>query len=864
MKLEERNLTFSAGLNTSQNAASISDDEVTEAIGVEYNIGSPHLYPQPGRSLAATLPGASQVVRAIQQLQFDSVDSVLAAYGGDGALYESNVSLTPSFSSSGLAVTGSAVPQFNSYGDQWLMCNGVDPNQLREPVAPSPNTGYSGKWRRHGLQPAIGTTQITAVTSSVGTWTTTRTWSAGAEGTSVRYSNEALAYDSTTNPAFLDTYAEGYVYGGSGFNEAKATRWSFTTSETVSLSNKVVQVVHSGYTSAPHQFGPVGGHAIEVSFNSGTSWTRIFGGNDTYDQTTSTIAVPATVTNLNTIRVRAIAVVFNDVSGQNFSGRVHDIQLLDTTNTNAGTSTTTNAITYLVTERFVDGNGVVHESQGTTFSVPQTLSAAVAVKVYLPGIASDGTGTVTRANPVTTDFVIYRSIDEAGGGYPFMWEIGSVKFADTNGGTGSTTYFQDTFALSLTTDDDKTHLYDVTAALFPDGSTIYAPTNAPPPLSTMSLVYQGAVVYWPAGTPSRLFYSVPASISTRAAEQVPFFYYLDFQTPSADTAVSGTLCNGGRSLIVYFPAYTMLVNYLPQAGDPGVFDTRVKEYVSQVRGAAGRFCSASISLPSGGQLAVAADAMGVWATDGVSGIQDWTKDINWTSTDRDGLMDGVDLSTAQMRDNPPMRRLELLYTDTDGRKKELHFFYGDFKQNGLPKITGNHYAGDGSATTGGWISSHYSFADTSPRQWLGWKGSGYTDGKVYLERLNTDGTACYSDASHAYDNLGNVPHIATSGDQYMAGLGQSATVETATPKFMPGVQKDMTVIGTFYRDGNAVTVTKTKTYATNERSGIYWHVYGDRHRVSIQDISTTQGTALVAYKVHYRPLGPSKDQAPTT
>lgn len=863
---EKRLLPWSGGLNTAVEPSAIGDDELTVAKGCEYHLGNPHLHKQPGRVVCATLPGANQVVRAVQHLQYDGVASVLAAYGGDGALYESAVTLAPTFSSSGLVVDGDAIPHFNSYNDLWIMCNGSDSNMVRETAVPPGNTGYSGHWRPGGMQPAIGQPVISTVAAAVATTIDERSWtSAVTSGAGyAAFGNPQYAYDITDDPNYYATFADGVRHKT---QEYVSHTWAYNTSVVNAGTDYVIEInfyydVLASVVSLTYALDGSGG--VNTGTFQATSLTTAGGA---ITPTTLRIPIPATCTNLNKVRVRANISTVAPGNTRVDVFRIFDLRILNVNTTGTGAIITEDPVQWLVTERFYDADGILHESVGNTPSAPQTFASPgiYSAKVYLPGMVLDSsgsiTGTVVRNNATTTEFVIYRSIAEPGGGYPLMWELnGTIPWTSTNGGGGTVTYYNDTFAQTIDTLEDKTHLYDTIKVLYPTGEVLYFALNSPPPRSTMSLSYQSAILYFPVDEARKVYYSIPTTLSNAAAEQVPAVYSLNFLTPQNDSATSGVVTNGGRSCIIYFPSYAMLVNYLPQANDPGVFDARVREFVSEVRGASGRFCATSVSLPSGGQLAVAVDQLGIWATDGVSGVADWSRDLGWTTNNRDGLMDGVDLFTAQLRDNSEMRRLELLYTDTAGDKQEMHVFYGEMKEGNVPKVTGPHPAGDGTSLTGGWISAHYTFADTTSKQWLGWKGSGYTDGKVYLERIDTSGDAVYSDAAHAYNAVGDIPWIATNGYPYISGLGQACIIEVAVPKFETTPEKDFTITGSFKRDGSSGVVSVEKTYEANsDDTKVYWHRYCDRHQLSIEDISNTRSPALIAYQLYYRESGLSKE-----
>jgi hypothetical protein len=206
-----------------------------------------------------------------------------------------------------------------------------------------------------------------------------------------------------------------------------------------------------------------------------------------------------------------------------------------------------------------------------------------------------------------------------------------------------------------------------------------------------------------------------------------------------------------------------------------------------------------------------------------------------------------------------MFRLELIYTASDGAKKELHFFYGDLKVNGKPKITGPFAAGNGTSTTPGWKCSHYAYADSTPKAWLGWKGSNYADGKVYIERTDTSGVATYTDASHAYDQYGNIPYSITTSEPYVAGLGEALIVEQSCPQFGTSSTATFNVTSSFRRVGSSAAVTVSKTFDSSSKAKIPWHRYCDRYKVTLANISTTAAPPIIAYEIYYRRAGQKRD-----
>jgi hypothetical protein len=440
-----------------------------------------------------------------------------------------------------------------------------------------------------------------------------------------------------------------------------------------------------------------------------------------------------------------------------------------------------------------------------------------------------------KVNAHAARLKIYRSVDTPGGGYPFLYAVGDIPAA------ASPSTWVDDFSRIPSAVPTDVNLLASFQVFYPTGETSVFPANGVAPLASLSFPFQGAVIYIPVDPALSHFayYSMASTISKASLEQVPGFQYLDFQSPRNDTIVSGAVTNGGRSFLAFFSTYTMLVNYLPQAAD-GVFDNRVKEYVSNNRGCIGKHACCEFTLPSGQTLVAAVDALGLWFTNGISEMAEWSRDIVWGD-----IFAGVDLCTAILTDNTPKRRLELLYTAANGTKKELHFFYGRMKQGeagALPLITGPHPMGV--------ACKHYTQTAT---EWVGFSGSSSTDGKVFRE----EGSA--ADEAHGYDSTGIVPFTFTLGDIYAGGLSSAHIVESARPKFTSELSKTITMTGTFIRD-TGPTTTRSKTFAIGSQAVVYWHKYCDRHSITFSDLTPTACPGFVGYELTVRAAGPARDQ----
>jgi hypothetical protein len=225
-------------------------------------------------------------------------------------------------------------------------------------------------------------------------------------------------------------------------------------------------------------------------------------------------------------------------------------------------------------------------------------------------------------------------------------------------------------------------------------------------------------------------------------------------TAENDEIVSLAKTNSGRTLLAFFQRYTMLVSTLPQATDPGVFDTRIIEYVSTQRGALGRLSTVEFDAGQGRTLAASADALGLWVTDGVSAQAEWAVDLDWDTL----LATMNDVSAVELVNNPKKDRLEMIYEDTSNDYQEYHFYYGRMKQDGdgqaSPIITGPHPVGI--------RCKHYGIAGGT---WVGWSG-------------DAGGTAGAAPDAEAFDNL----EVWLQADDLDATLDEGEDVTSWTDK----------------------------------------------------------------------------------
>ena len=837
----------SRGVVTSRDPAALTPGEMVAATGVEYRIGSPHLYKMPGRTYTGQALAAAPVISLVN-LQYDLAADVLAAVS-NGTIYESALSTTPSFSAS--SVTGlspTALPQWSGFRERWFFANGVDSALIREPANVP---GTSSPYRPIGLYaPDTPTYTIVTGASPVGqpTMDAQGVFGAFAKG----FNNASFAYDGSS-----DTFAQGLMsyrpstsatYLPTLYNNQKfPVEHIFKFSAQVGGTSRKLYIDHEwgltfGSLGKWTSGDTVGYLAIDVSINSGASYTNVF----TSSGNTGVRGIPAfDIT--DGADVSQVWVKFSmippvyvippghtrlpDEYGVDATWNVFDIKIT------AGAQTPVQfsfPVSYGYTEVYIDSDNVEHQSN---------LSPAVVVPVETVTVPLDKYGvtlTLTKKNSVTQFFRVYRSVDEQDGGYPIMWLLSKdipatqTTYTDNFDVLPTDIPFQDKggdTALPLMTFLDQTLGSSVTEFSFP------------PPFTSVITTYQGSVIYVP-GKPGiesrRLYYSLPATIQLADLEKVPPFYFLDFQTNKNDSIVTACTTNGGKSLLAFFANYTMLVNYLPQFSD-GVFDGRVKEYVSNNRGCAGRLGCIELTLSEGQTIVAAVDNLGVWVTNGVSMIEEWSRDLDWAT-----LMAGVDLTKAQMVDNTAMRRVELLYTDTLGIRQELHFFYGIMKEDGAghkaPLIIG--------PTPMGVASRLYTNLSGA---WTGFSGSSAADGKVFLEGGEAD-------AANGYDSNGNIRSFWTLGDIYIDGLSIAQILEQGNPKFGDAAStKTYTLTGGFHRD-KGKSYFKVKSYIAGSQQQVYWHSYADRHRVSFECITNTAAPPFIRYDVEMRDAGPTRDR----
>jgi hypothetical protein len=217
-----------------------------------------------------------------------------------------------------------------------------------------------------------------------------------------------------------------------------------------------------------------------------TAWNTIGQWSGPYAFINASIPLPGTV-NLADIAVR-ITFSFDNpnnapLTGLNRSFYCYIYDVAITGNSGSSTQTNTNPVYYCVAERFVDSSNTRHESPPTDWSAATSLNGQTGIAVTLPS---------QRANQCSTSYVIYRSNAEVGGGYPYMWEVGTANITDT--------IFNDVFALGNPVDtlpQQGLNLIPTLTVFYPDSSSVTSSINDPPPSARKTLLFQGSIVYIP-------------------------------------------------------------------------------------------------------------------------------------------------------------------------------------------------------------------------------------------------------------------------------------------------------------------------------------------------------------------------------
>ena len=271
----------------------------------------------------------------------------------------------------------------------------------------------------------------------------------------------------------------------------------------------------------------------------------------------------------------------------------------------------------------------------------------------------------------------------------------------------------------------------------------------------------------------------------------------------------------------------------------------MKEKVSSRRGCSGRLAATTFSPDEGvTEFAAAVDRIGLWITDGVGILKNWSKDIDW-----DTHFANANLSTAVLIDNPEMRRLELIYdSDSAGAWKRFLIFYGQFKSNSMPKITGPNPTGFRCATY-----------DMFNNNWTGWTGDDSSTGDVFNENTGV------ADAAQGNGANTNINFDVETKDFFPFRLKHAALVMFFFLKWSsPTVSKTVSVKATTTRENEQEALTVTRDYNVLNSNKMLVKKYGTKFAMRITDNSATALPGLVGAELTSRLLtGGGEDTAAT-
>lgn len=737
------------------------------------------------------------------------------------------------------------LPSFVSFRNTWMMT--IDGRAYVREAANVPGT--ASPWRPAGMPKPGGQPTITLLTTAQ----------------AKALPDEVVGGDYVRLQSTLDGNPETSGYMRVDNVTTSATQsWSFSTNLTPVNIGRVFTITHTGLgpgkptrktnigpqpngeppfsfndSSYGSEFDTRGTWTLEFSIDSGTTWTLLHqhtgrGYSQRTDQVPLADSQDLTVDEFH-IRQTLVHTQGEELKTSTsymsvFTGRETPINIL-------------NAIWYGTTEVYTDSNDVEHESPITVISDP----VVPGNDVDLYGANVD-LSTINVISPYATKKRIYRSLDEGdgsgtkdgtSGGYPFMYQISEVDI-------DSVQYLDDFESYSLISALDKIKQLDFQNITFPDGAQTFIQSNIPPPKTSFVTEFQGSLVYVPqaAGQKDKLFYSEPFSIAAAGAEKVPDEYFIRFETPQQDGILNAIACNGGKSLIVYFNSTAALINYLPQASDPGRFDQRAKEKISKKRGTSGKLTATSFSPDEGiTEFAASVDSIGLWVTDGIGTLLNWSKEIDW-----DTHFGSADLTTAVLADNPVMRRLELYYdSNSSGAWKLMKFFYGDVKANRLPKVTGPD---DALIRSIEWAK----LGDT----WAGFTG-GSSGGEIYNENTGTE------DAAESNGSDTNILFFVKTKDYMPYKLRESGLFQFVYLLWDNAtVAKDTSVQVSSTTEAGYQLQNVVKTYNVKNTNKMFVNIYGDRARLRVSDNSNTALPGLVGAELVTRRLGGSAESTAAT
>lgn len=788
-------LALNQGEVSSRDSSALNDGELKKTVGCQYLPGdTDRIWKVQGRTLFGAT-GASTKIRGMALCKFDSggQDKLIALTGS--SIFAATPGATGTFSSltGGRSQVSSHLSAAH-YLDRWYLTTGADHNSVLE---------SDGTFRNMGMvAPQQAPIVAAAATSATASRPTT------LSGSNTGISDEGNAYDSDE-----ETFATVTL-------QAEATKigtFSGWSSSTASNRRMIVKwfLAERQFTIPDRDFGDRPGVSdagfrvnikFEKSEDAGDTWSTFMNvslraGMTQLQQITVSIDGGGTSVNSQNVRFRYTYEYQRGTSVGTL--RIYDIKILDGSE---ASPVDASALIYAVCE-FDETRGIRSPLSPLSKSVALvSLSGHNQVNITLP----------TQQNSNSTHWILYRTPD--GGVAP--QQLGEVAVFDID----ETTAIDD-FSLFPTTEQPlpvaalKMIFSDDSAD--PDAELVFD-RDRPPPLLEHITAFAGRLVGFSGRS---MYYSEPGLPESWPSINV----VSSFPMPERDELVAGIQI--GDQLLVGATELMFVLDTLPDI----IGNRLVATPPRQLSGQPGLTSPKAITpfSISGEPRAAWVSRFGIHQTNG--SLSEWlTKDIDWNSK-----VDASTLSDAVLMWDRSRQCLVFAYDTPSGSRRWalIHMSPEHRKQNGMPKITWDHY-GEIGAMVAGEVDGVY-------RVYSGHN----SNGNVYLEDSGN------TDASNAYDSGGNIPMEVDLGDKY-AQWSEFGVNKGNIRHGDAGSGQSVALTVTMKRDssGNAQSVTKTVSMAGDK--GTEFLVSRAGERLSLSLVHTGQSRlSLRDVRLDVEPMG---------
>ena len=612
------NWDLNKGLVNARADSDLKSGELTIAHGVLYKRGSEELWMKSGRTaFDPTSLGTPGVGLFYAEFSNPLASNLVLARAGT-SLWAATAGLTGTFAS---AVSGlSAVPTglWGAYTNQrYYLQDGASPlqvfgyqtNQI-DPTTGALTPGFF--YHTAGMLSTNFKPVVTPVDPGVGTAVLT---SASIEQSGDRsFDSPALWVDGDKNTAASVTLS------GDAGNYAKIRAHAFTGTGSGTRSDWIIDVTYSA-TSANGGQGNV-----LVMYSLDGNFTQTVAESATAPQGKHTVTIPLFGVSQASSAIHVIVQLKKTITKGQVGCQLHDVRIRSTDGTSTSDNTLLTGVYYWITEAaplygIESAAGIANVSDSTG---PVTNISGF--RVSLPS---------SPQNSIATKYNIYRTVD--GGAYPTGTLVGSVPIQ-----TPAIPYYFDPGPLNLTGGTITYGFFQVAG--------LYYERDLYPPVGTILISYQNALVTVPVDTPNILRYSAAGF-----PESWPTLNSLSMGSDRDDTIMGlATLSN---QLGVFMRGRCKRVDHLPTPSDP-TFGA-VGEDFAPDHGLESRNGIAYITPPSETSTHVAyVGKDGIRLTNLYQSVI-ITNNINWRAT-----VDVSKLSDSILRAVPSESRLEFYFTPT--------------------------------------------------------------------------------------------------------------------------------------------------------------------------------------------------------